>query len=609
MDVPDHELGSRRPPMQWTALAGPHIERHTAKLRRRQDLTQKSTAVVKEHGESGAVADEEKRESVPQDSSLPYADQSLRRRDEQRVLTQQARSNRHRLKAINIAAALQQKLEPIDPSCTWLPAENEAGPLEYKLQLRNPHPIRLQQLITQMKYRLSEGSGECHYYLGVEDDGYPKGLTSRDLHASIATLHAMATPLQAHVSVVRFFPGAHGRQYVLMKVQQGVLDEATYDDVRVAVLGSVDSGKSTLVAVLTQGSAGQPALDSGRGTARMVVLRHKHEIESGRTSSLSQQLLGYTADGKVLNYSALPSPSDVCSAAAKVLTLVDMGGHQRCLKTTLYGMTALLPDFVVLCCCGLSGLGSMGREHLAVATALDLPVIVVITKVDAVDAQQLQAVVREIQTLHRAAAPPQLSVVPECESAPWVTSQQQAEEIGAHLNHWLRDTVQQRQQQQQQQELLHQPLLHQGNQTTITTSQSAGNEGCRPPSQRCLLPILSVSTVTGSGLNLLHALLNSLHPARICLSTPPAAGAGARPAAGLTKVVPGQDLKLPAEHSRTQQQATPTGQPQAGFDMYVNGQDDAHPLTWVQILRPSKVTLPMLFSRWTGASKSMAWGR
>ncbi|GFH21260.1 Tr-type G domain-containing protein [Haematococcus lacustris] len=83
----------------------------------------------------------------------------------------------------------------------------------------------------------------------------------------------------------------------------------------------------------------------------------------------------------------------------------------------------------------------MGREHLAVATALDLPVIVVITKVDAVDAQQLQAVVREIQTLHRAAAPPQLPDVPECESAPWVTSQQQAEEIGAHLNHWLLDDV------------------------------------------------------------------------------------------------------------------------------------------------------------------------
>ena len=27
------------------------------------------------------------------------------------------------------------------------------------------------------------------------------------------------------------------------------------------------------------------------------VFKHKHEIESGRTSSLSQQLLGYAADG------------------------------------------------------------------------------------------------------------------------------------------------------------------------------------------------------------------------------------------------------------------------------------------------------------------------
>ena len=64
-----------------------------------------------------------------------------------------------------------------------------------------------------------------------------------------------------------------------------------------AVAGSVDSGKSTLVACLTHGAAGSPLLDNGHGSARMAVFRHKHEIESGRTSSLSQQLLGYAADG------------------------------------------------------------------------------------------------------------------------------------------------------------------------------------------------------------------------------------------------------------------------------------------------------------------------
>ena len=57
-----------------------------------------------------------------------------------------------------------------------------------------------------------------------------------------------------------------------------------------AVAGSMDSGKSTLVAVLTHGADGRPLLDNGRGSARMAVFRHKHEIESGRTSSISQQV-------------------------------------------------------------------------------------------------------------------------------------------------------------------------------------------------------------------------------------------------------------------------------------------------------------------------------
>lgn len=68
------------------------------------------------------------------------------------------------------------------------------------------------------------------------------------------------------------------------------------------VSGGVDSGKSSLVAVLTHGNGGQPSLDNGRGAARMSVLKHKHELESGRTSSISQQVLGYDEQGEVLNY-------------------------------------------------------------------------------------------------------------------------------------------------------------------------------------------------------------------------------------------------------------------------------------------------------------------
>lgn len=63
--------------------------------------------------------------------------------------------------------------------------------------------------------------------------------------------------------------------------------EDRYIDIRIAVTGNVDSGKSTLIGVLTKGQ-----LDNGRGLVRVNVFNHKHEVETGRTSSISTQILG-----------------------------------------------------------------------------------------------------------------------------------------------------------------------------------------------------------------------------------------------------------------------------------------------------------------------------
>mgnify|MGYP001855113001 FL=1 len=60
------------------------------------------------------------------------------------------------------------------------------------------------------------------------------------------------------------------------------------------MLGNVDSGKSTLLGVLTQGE-----LDNGRGRARLNLFRHLHEIQSGRTSSISFEILGFNSKGEV----------------------------------------------------------------------------------------------------------------------------------------------------------------------------------------------------------------------------------------------------------------------------------------------------------------------
>lgn len=69
------------------------------------------------------------------------------------------------------------------------------------------------------------------------------------------------------------------------------------------MVGNVDAGKSTLLGVLTHGE-----LDNGRGFARQKLFRHKHEMESGRTSSVGNDILGFDQEGQVSLQEEAPPP-------------------------------------------------------------------------------------------------------------------------------------------------------------------------------------------------------------------------------------------------------------------------------------------------------------
>lgn len=73
-----------------------------------------------------------------------------------------------------------------------------------------------------------------------------------------------------------------------------VPDDSQFIDIRIAVLGNVDSGKSTLISVLTYDE-----MDNGQGRARLNLLRHIHEIQTGRTSSISKEIMGFNDAAEV----------------------------------------------------------------------------------------------------------------------------------------------------------------------------------------------------------------------------------------------------------------------------------------------------------------------
>lgn len=61
------------------------------------------------------------------------------------------------------------------------------------------------------------------------------------------------------------------------------------------MIGNVDSGKSTLVGVLTRG-----VIDDGRGSARKLVFNFTHEQSNGRTSSIGQEIMGFNKENKIV---------------------------------------------------------------------------------------------------------------------------------------------------------------------------------------------------------------------------------------------------------------------------------------------------------------------
>ena len=74
--------------------------------------------------------------------------------------------------------------------------------------------------------------------------------------------------------------------------EQAMMDQALQErdqnDVRIAVIGNVDSGKSTMVGVMTKS-----IMDDGRGSARQKVFNFSHEAQNGRTSSIGQEIMGF----------------------------------------------------------------------------------------------------------------------------------------------------------------------------------------------------------------------------------------------------------------------------------------------------------------------------
>jgi GTPase len=348
----------------------------------------------------------------------------------------------------------------------------EEGRIEYKLHLHTASPERLQRLASQLQWRLREGSGRCVYFLGVSDSGEAVGLDAESAAGSLAALRGMAAEVGAAVVEVgvhraaRAVGGAGGgeeglrvlRVELTRKAGGGSVTpaggaapagdgggspsqpctpqsptspqpgggerglsgsdgggggvggtraaplHAPFFEPRVALLGAKGSGKSTLVAAL---SAGQ--LDDGAGSARGSVVRHRHELEAGCTSSaISCWTVGLDGRGALvppcrddvsvasagseghdlLSFrGAAPSDARVHARSASTVALLDLPGRRRCFRSLLSGVLGGAPHGALLVVDGTAALAAGApcaatAAHAELLAELRVPTATVVTRAD-----------------------------------------------------------------------------------------------------------------------------------------------------------------------------------------------------------------------------------
>ncbi|KAI0114776.1 P-loop containing nucleoside triphosphate hydrolase protein [Daldinia grandis] len=274
-----------------------------------------------------------------------------------------------------------------------------------------------QKLSEYIDGRLLEGHGEAVFDLGFENNGESMRLTRDEWDIALGCLKETAKKAHADCDIlltknvggdVEAESTIAGNQSkdkdctgkILIRQTPITIEQVI--ETRIAVVGNVDAGKSSMLGVLVKGD-----LDDGRGKARVNLFRHKHEIETGRTSSVGMEIMGFDTLGNVVT-SDTPgrklSWEEIGKRSAKVITFTDLAGHERYLRTTVFGLLSSSPNYCLLMVAANNGLIGMSKEHLGIALALNVPIMVVVTKIDICPPNILEQTIQQITKILKSPA-------------------------------------------------------------------------------------------------------------------------------------------------------------------------------------------------------------
>jgi elongation factor 1-alpha len=268
--------------------------------------------------------------------------------------------------------------------------EGERENIEFKEYLTDYHlrQDRFQNLACQMNHRILMGRGRAIYVVGISDSGKLKGISRKSFDETVTILEMVAREINAEISSVEQYNMGDG---VVGIVE--IIKAKPREHILIGTAGHVDHGKSTLVGCLVSGKA-----DDGNGATSIYLDVLKHEIERGLSADLSYAILSFV-DGKAVKMKNPLNKNEkalMVEKSDKIVSFIDTVGHEPWLRTTIRGLLGQRIDYGLLVVAANDGIMRTTKEHLGILLAMDLPVIIAITKTDMVEGDRVREVLDEI---------------------------------------------------------------------------------------------------------------------------------------------------------------------------------------------------------------------
>ena len=161
--------------------------------------------------------------------------------------------------------------------------EIEEGNIEYKRHLINLDVNRIEQLSTQMKWRLAEGNNEAIYYLGVDDNGSPYNLLDDEIKETLNNFTILLEKNNARIINFEVINKENQIKPTISYIKITIRTKTfIYPEIRIVLLGDSLSGKTTFLSNILLNK-----VDKSYSESRLYLMNHKHELETKKTSSFN----------------------------------------------------------------------------------------------------------------------------------------------------------------------------------------------------------------------------------------------------------------------------------------------------------------------------------